>query len=368
MASIRKIKELVLDLNAVDHDSPHLEDCLCQVRDTLVHYFGPHSQYLTYFHTLKFRPVSASAVPEERVRCWVRAKRLLRDLLLVALDDPKVRPHEGIEPWDFESEVDGEVLEAERIIAEHQQRERASGVLKSSLSDVVRAFENRVRVDLGMTEQLNRAAHEGESLLERIPQRSGPGAVWAALPRLRIDLRDVHILNDGVEDYLVHVSSFLRKDPTKKILFAACPDERMNQKVLRFLSGTEGLVIEAREGEGRPLAIQRSLAENPGITMAVVVLSEECWVRLKGDGRESPVAGPSPLTCFHLGLLVARLGRDKVVVVHEETPQFLRPTGFFDVNYVPLTSEGGWRQELARCIRENCIAVKDAGHPFFYKV
>ncbi len=358
MNPVKKINEYIVTLNSVSYeDDARLEAYFLQLKETLSQIFGIHSQYITFLSSIRFHPISPVAPAEESVRCWARGKKQLRDLLFVVLDDPALKGYESLDERELEQEAVVEVAAAERIVADVERRADVSqpGEISSSLIDIIRAFKNKVRVDMAAADRMN------EDVLAE--------GRWRAnldMPRVRIDLRHLDFLDDGVETYLVHKAAFLPKDSAKKVLFILSSDLRQNQKVRGFFSSTEAMLVEATPCSAAKSYFFDQLDGDSSIQMAIVVLSADCRVSLTGQGAQGEIWSPSPSSCFQLGYWVSKLGPRRVIALYDESSEFRRPTGFFEVVYVPMTPSGVWRNDLAKCLKDNKIAVKDAAQPFFY--
>jgi hypothetical protein len=359
MDPVIKIKEHIAQLHAVPYDDDtQLDVFLTQVKDTIRNLFGGYSQYITYLNSIHFRPVSALATTEENVRFWAKGKKQLRDLLYVILEDPTLRIYGGwIEDVDEASE---KTMEEEQL-ALGQPRTRM--LAKASLiSDVTRSFVDRVRHDM----ESSRSVETGNVVQEIEPVK--PQAVdrsWEALPRVRVDLSELYVIDDGVEEFFVHRSGFLPKDQKKRILVVKGGDLRLNARITKFLNTTEATLCETESDGLAGNPVQEQVINNGPFEMAVVALAADCWIRSRTDGQDAAVSSPSPLSCFQLGYLVSRLGRGRVIVVYEESNKFHRPTGYFDVIYVPMDPAGVWRREISARLQDNNIAVRDLLRPLY---
>jgi hypothetical protein len=45
---------------------------------------------------------------------------------------------------------------------------------------------------------------------------------------------------------------------------------------------------------------------------------------------------------------VAKLGRERVLVLYQESDHFRRPTDYFDIYYVPMAANAVWKIDLAK--------------------
>ena len=67
----------------------------------------------------------------------------------------------------------------------------------------------------------------------------------------------------------------------------------------------------------------------------------------------------SQAAIFELGYLVAKLGRQKVAVLYQEDDRFRRPTDYFDLYYVALTSTGSWKTDIANRMKSSGVPIPE---------
>jgi hypothetical protein len=359
MDPVTKIKEHIAQLHAVPYDDDaRLEVFLTQVKDTIRSLFGSYSQYITYLNSIHFRPVSSLATTEENVRFWALGKKQLRDLLYVILEDPALRIYGG---WIEDSEENTEkLLEDVQLALGHPRGRMFSKA--AVIAEATESFVDHIRQDMG----LSRSVDTGRVVQVVEPPKVLPvDRSLNKLQRVRVDLTELYVVDDGVEEFFVHRSSFLPKDQKKRILLVKGGDLRLNGRVAKFMNTTEATLVETDSGDMAGNPVQEQIINNGPFEMAVVALAADCWIRSRADGQESAVSSPSPLACFQLGYLVSRLGRGRVIVVYEESNKFHRPTGYFDVIYVPMDPAGVWRREISARLQDNNIAVRDFLRPLY---
>jgi predicted nucleotide-binding protein len=56
---------------------------------------------------------------------------------------------------------------------------------------------------------------------------------------------------------------------------------------------------------------------------------------------------------FELGYIAAKFDRQHIVVLYQEHADFMMPTEFFDLFYIPITSSGAWKAEVVRRMKVN---------------
>jgi hypothetical protein len=359
MDPVTRIKEHIAQLHAVSYDEDmQLEVFLAKVKDTIRSLFGSYSQYLTYLNSIHFRPISALATTEENVRFWAQGKKQLRDLLYVVLEDPALRIYGGwIEDMD---ETPEKLLEDVQLALGHPRSRMFSKA--TAISEATQSFVEHIRQDMGLA----RAVDTGRVIQEIEPPKPPQIDVSVStMSRVRVDLTELYVVDDGVEEFFVHRSGFFPKDQKKRVLLVKGSDLRLNTRAMKFINTTEATLVETESGDLTGNPVQEQIINNGPFEMAVVALAADCWIRSRADGQESAISSPSPLACFQLGYLVSRLGRGRVIVVYEESNKFHRPTGYFDVIYVPMDPAGVWRREISARLQDNNIAVRDFLRPLY---
>ena len=274
MDSMDKIKDLLVALKAVSYDDePGLENFLRAVKETVRSVFCDHSRYITFLESIRFHSASVFTSPEHSVRYWASGKKQLRELLLVMLEDHRFQREPVLAGARGESQSEYELDEAERIV---------SGYI-SGAADV------------------------------------------ALLPRIRIDLRDINILDRRVEEYLTRDASVRGRSATVRILCFSGQDEALNREVMGFLRAVDAELICVPYSFRLGRSMQEHLSEYADIQMVIVILGEDCWLSLNGKGEAANISSPAPAVCFSLGHLTGRFGREKVVAFYKEGPSFRRP-------------------------------------------
>ena len=292
------IEELMLALNEISYDDEDaFEQYLSRLRETVSALFGRHHPYATCLGYLGFRSSGRLLSVEENVRGWANAKREIRALLGVILQDALLGCGQ---PVTFD--------------------------------------------DLSFQEDVDPSGENPPEALD-IEVASSAHPEMATMSRVRIDLRDLFIMQKGSERFYKKNYS-AAQDPCQTVLVLLSGDDILNDKVVSFLLEADARVIKAGGGFGNP-SVQERINEYPGIASAVVVLADDCSMCHKADDGQRTFLAPSLLSCFEFGLLVGKMGRQRVLAVYEEDVSFRKPTGFFDALYVVVDDQDCWKDEVA---------------------
>ena len=162
-------------------------------------------------------------------------------------------------------------------------------------------------------------------------------------------MRRLRSLRDRLSLYSVHPGATVTVDPTAslgtEIFIVHGHDGESKVTVARFLAkliGREPVILHEQADRGRTI-IEKFEAQAARVASAIVLLT--------GDDEGGAVGKPQKRRArqnvvFELGFFVAKLGRDRVVILHEQGVEL--PSDIHGVLYVPLDREGAWRNSVAR--------------------
>ena len=191
------------------------------------------------------------------------------------LEDPVVRVYEG---WagDADEVSEEPVEEANMSLALFR---RKSVVHSTMVSAATQAFVEHIRQDMALASEF-----EERHAAPVIPPPPADYS-YEKLPRIRVDLSELYVLDDGVEEFFVHRSSTMVKDQKKRILVVLGGDPRLNTRISKFLNTTEATVVETDSDGPSGNPVHEQIVNNGPFEMAVVALSPDCWIRSKPMAR-----------------------------------------------------------------------------------
>ncbi len=311
MESRQKILELVRRFEVLPpgHEET-IRSWIADLHFALDEIFGSDSQYLQYLKYIKFHPEVVFVTDRERERSWKQGVAQLDNLLRVILNDPKVSDRiildqapSGSNDGHWDPSQDGSV---ERSLEEFKDavKQRHPSMMEEG------PMQEPLRVDSGMT----------------------------AGPSVR------QLLKEGGAEF---ISDQDKEQKLPRILCVNGHDAAVNEQVQEFLKDVSAQVMSIPNSAGQESLIDR-LNKCAAAEFVVFILSADFHVYSK-DQR--PVDGgfmASQEAVFELGYLAAKFSRQNIVVLYEESENFIRPTEFFDLFYVPVTASGVWRAEVLR--------------------
>ena len=265
--------------------------------------FGSDSQYLDYLKRIKFRPEAVFVTDRELQRCWYSGAAQVSNLLKVILNDPLIKA-DSLPEQLFSSDSNRQSIVSSESETEIQLSLQK---LKLSMGDdhAVRAEE-----DGPIKEPLRRDLLVGQE------GSSGEAAVS-------------------------------EHDGTGRILLVPGSDQLVNNEVAIFLRSlfTNVSICSSFEDHGPFVDRMNRYADTD---FAIVILSPDFLFYPRTQTFESASLMASQGLIFQLGYLVAKLGRQRVIVLFQEHDRFRRPTDYFDLYYVSLNPTGAWKTDILK--------------------
>jgi predicted nucleotide-binding protein len=140
---------------------------------------------------------------------------------------------------------------------------------------------------------------------------------------------------------------------TNKIFVVHGHDEEVKQAVARTLEtlGLEPIILHEQPDKGRTI-IEKFSDYAEISSFAVVLLSPDDLAFPKNEEPENVRPRARQNVILELGFFLGKLGRDRVLVLYKETPDFDMPSDYAGVLYIPYDSGGRWRYGLGRELGE----------------
>lgn len=333
-----KIRDLITSLNSLSFDDDHsLDAYLVRAKKVIHELFGDYNAYLTCLNYIRFHPISPLTSAEENVRFWARAKKELRDFLYVMLDDPLLAPRER---------------EPVKVLA--IAKEEGEGSICGSsdtVSEVVRAFKHKVRLDLAFARGIDKFVSHPESFSPGGPR---------PMEKIRIDLRDFFILENRIDEPSSRCSPFQLADMGfEGVLYLPSRNVSMSNDIVSHLRHSGLPVIEGEPLTPAGASVQEQFLRHAKICTAIVVLNDDHFTYPRAQVDSRRLLGPASSVSFSLGFLVGKLGRKRVIALYTDEEHFKRPTNYFDVVYIAYDQAGSWKRELATYFKELRFSLEE---------
>jgi predicted nucleotide-binding protein len=148
-----------------------------------------------------------------------------------------------------------------------------------------------------------------------------------------------------------NVASALRSKP-RRIVVASGTDEALKSVTGTLIKiGLAPIIMNEEPSQGKKIVERFSDYADAGF--AVVLLSPEVYVYPKGEEATKRQRSARQDVILMLGFLLGKLGKDRVLVLYKETPNFAFPKDFEGVKFTALDERGSWIlaliRELTKC-------------------
>lgn len=181
------------------------------------------------------------------------------------------------------------------------------------------------------------------------------------LERIRIDLRDLFILDRKEDKYVKHNAALPSTiTPPCGIMFLPSPNLPRSNDILSYLRRIGIPVIEGEALTPAGPSVQEQILMYPKISAAIIVLNDDHFICPRVQIERTSSYGPAPSVSFSMGFLVGKLGRKRVIVFYPDEENFKRPTNYFDAVYIAHDHAGSWKRELSAYFRDLWFAFDQA--------
>jgi predicted nucleotide-binding protein len=136
-----------------------------------------------------------------------------------------------------------------------------------------------------------------------------------------------------------------------KIFVVHGHNEEIKQHVARVLEklNLKPIILHEQANEGK--TVIEKFSSHSGVNFAVVILSGDDIGASKKQNKELKFRARQNVV-FELGFFLGKLGREKVVVLHETIDNFEFPSDYNGVIYLPYDPNQGWYFALARELKK----------------
>ena len=125
-------------------------------------------------------------------------------------------------------------------------------------------------------------------------------------------------------------------------------DEAMKPAVARVLEklGLEPIILHERANEGR--TVIEKFTDYSDVGFAVVLLSPDDMAYSKDQSPDNAKLRARQNVIFELGFFIGKLGRERVLILHQQDGDFEMPSNHAGVLYTPYDDSGGWQFDLIK--------------------
>ncbi len=144
----------------------------------------------------------------------------------------------------------------------------------------------------------------------------------------------------------------------RRIIVVSGTDETMKQTLTMSLRklGLAAVVMSEEPGQGKKI-VERFTADYKDVGFALVLLSPDLYVYPKGEEATKRERIPRQDVLLMFGFLLGKLGKDRVLAIYRESPNFGFSIDFEGVKFTALDERGSWKHTLIRELTERGYSV-----------
>ncbi|SEB04624.1 Predicted nucleotide-binding protein containing TIR-like domain-containing protein [Flavobacterium gillisiae] len=192
--------------------------------------------------------------------------------------------------------------------------------------------------------------------------RFSPSIVWSGMDRsiynstfesgkrelinlINVMLEDVNLSNvlDGSQNL-----ETLNSELSENIFIVHGHNEEMKQSSARFLEKIDLKPIILHEQPNKGKTIIEKFNDYSNVSFAIVLLSADDVAFSKNEEVENASFRARQNVIFELGFFIGKIGRECVVVLHEQVDNFEIPSDYQGVLYIPYDNSGNWKLSVAK--------------------
>ncbi len=134
----------------------------------------------------------------------------------------------------------------------------------------------------------------------------------------------------------------------RRIIVVSGTDVAMKQTITAALKklGLGSIVMSEEPCQGKKI-VER-FADYADVGFAVVLLSPDVYVYPKGEEATKRTRTPNQEVSLMFGFLLGKLGKDRVLAIYRESPNFKIPIEFDGLKFTALDDRDSWKLALIR--------------------
>jgi predicted nucleotide-binding protein len=143
----------------------------------------------------------------------------------------------------------------------------------------------------------------------------------------------------------------------RRIIVVSGTDETMKQTIIGALRklGLAAILMNEEPGQGKKI-IER-FVDYTDACFALVLLSPDLYAYPKGEEATKRERIPKQEVILMFGFLLGKLGKDKVLALYRESPNFAFPIEFEGVKFTAIDELDSWKLALIRELTNSGYAV-----------
>ncbi len=147
------------------------------------------------------------------------------------------------------------------------------------------------------------------------------------------------------------------KNNSKNVFIVHGHNEEMKLAVARAIEKLKLTPIILHEQPNKGKTIIEKFTDNSDVAFAVVLLSSDDIAYSKKNKPETAKYRARQNVIFELGYFIGKLGRERVIALHEIVSDFEIPSDYSGVLFVPFDNNGKWQFDIVRELKAIGIQV-----------
>lgn len=196
-----------------------------------------------------------------------------------------------------------------------------------------------------------------------------PGVYYSGQPKSDY----VNSFNNGKQEY-INLVNVLIEDATldetfnnkaekrnfsnsTNIFIVHGKNEEMKNNVARIIEkmGLKPIILHEQPNKGK--TVIEKFTENSDVEFAIALLSADDIAYNKNDDQKQFKFRARQNVIFEMGYFIGKLGRERVLAIHENNEKLEIPSDYVGVIYVPYDKNGSWQFVLAKELKACGISV-----------
>lgn len=144
---------------------------------------------------------------------------------------------------------------------------------------------------------------------------------------------------------------------SKNVFIVHGHNEEMKLAVARTIEKLKLTPIILHEQPNKGKTIIEKFTDNSDVSFAIVLLSSDDIAYKKKDKPETAQYRARQNVIFELGYFIGKLGRERVIALHEIERDFEIPSDYSGVLFVPFDNNGKWQFDIVRELKAIGVQV-----------
>jgi predicted nucleotide-binding protein len=238
----------------------------------------------------------------------------------------------------------------ESLYAEAQSLEYNDGNLDKTTKRAEMIVKKVFGIDTEYVDKINEIRYSPSIVFSGMDRNSYDSSFKSGKEQL-VNL--ISVMMEDVSLSMPHffIDSSTIEQPDKKstnVFLVHGHNQEMKQSAARFIEkiGLNPIILHEQPNKGR--TIIEKFTEYANVGFAIVLLSADDVAFGKSENAKNGKLRARQNVILELGFFLGKIGRENVVVLHEQVENFEIPSDYQGVIYEPYDSNGFWKLSVAK--------------------